>query len=160
MKRFAEGIKFLISILLPQLAGGIGSIFTRKTVGTWYAGIVKPAFAPPSWIFAPVWVSLYILMGLSAFLVWHKGWSKPGVKSALGFFCAQLLVNSLWSWIFFGRQSILGGLITLGVLWILIVFTMIKFFHVSRYAGLLLIPYLLWVTFAGILNASLYYLNR
>jgi translocator protein len=160
MKGLREYIKFIVSLILPQVAGGIGALFTRETVGTWYAALEKPSFNPPPWIFAPVWISLYILMGLSAFVVWRRGWDKPGVKTALGIFSVQLVVNSLWSWMFFGRESILGGLIILGVLWILILSTIVKFLKVSRLAGLLLIPYFLWVTFAGVLNTSLYFLNR
>ncbi len=160
MQRWSDWFKLVISLVTPQIAGGIGAIATRSSLSSWYAQLDKPSFTPPSWIFGPVWITLYILMGLSAFLVWHRGWDRLGVKPALTVYGAQLAVNTLWSWAFFGNRSPLGGIVVIIVLWALILVTMIRFFRVSRLAGILLIPYFLWVTFAGVLNYSFYTLNR
>ncbi|MHB9028009.1 MAG: TspO/MBR family protein [Candidatus Latescibacterota bacterium] len=160
MSRLKEGIQLLISIALPQAAGGIGSLFTKAGMEIWYRKLDKPPFSPPSWVFAPVWITLYILMGLSAFLVWRRGWHRREVKSALGVYAAQLIRNTLGSFVLVGRHSIGGGLAIIIALWILILATMVKFFQISRWAGILLIPYLLWVTFAAVLNYSFYMLNK
>jgi benzodiazapine receptor len=146
-------IKFLVSIIVCQLAGGIGSIFTANSVGTWYADLIKPSFSPPNWLFAPVWILLYFLMGISLFLVWSKG------KRGLPIFFIQLVVNAFWSIAFFGLKSPLFGLIVIIILWVLILLTIIKFFKISKLAAWLLIPYIAWVTFATILNFSIWILN-
>jgi len=152
-------LKLLISIIICQSAGFIGSIFTTPSIPTWYAFLKKPSFTPPSWLFGPVWITLYILMGVSAFLVWKKGLGTGGVKLALGIFIVQLIFNTLWSIVFFGYQSIFGGFIVIVVLWILILLSIIFFLKISLVAGLLLIPYLFWVSFASLLNFSIYRLN-
>lgn len=159
-RTLSDGIKLLTSIAAPQAAGGIGALFTTTGMDGWYRSIEKPSFNPPSWVFGPVWITLYVLMGISAFLVWRKGWSRRGVKPALGVFGAQLAVNTLWSYAFFGRHSIGGALAVIIVLWGLILLTMIEFFRISRSAGILLIPYFLWVSFAAVLNYSIFVLNR
>ena len=146
-------IKLLISIIICQLAGGIGSIFTSSSVKTWYLTISKPSFNPPNWVFAPAWTTLFLLMGISLFLVWRKG------KRGLPIFFIQLFFNILWSVMFFGLKSPLLGLIVIIILWILILLTIIKFFKISKPAGWLLIPYILWVSFATILNFSIFILN-
>lgn len=159
MLRFPEWFKLLICLMFPQVAGGIGALSTRASLSSWYGQLEKPWFTPPSWVFGPVWITLYILMGVSAFLIWRRGWRQPGVRTALGFFGAQLAVNAMWSWVFFGRRSTFGGFMVILVLWALILITMIQFFRVSRMAGILLMPYILWVSFAGVLNYCIYSLN-
>ena len=153
-------VKLIISLVVCQLAGGIGSIFTARSVTTWYLALKKPSFNPPSWIFGPVWITLFVLMGVALYRVWHKGAATPGVKIALAAFFVQLLFNVLWSLVFFGMRNPLLGLLDIVLLWILILATLILFWQVDRAAGLLLAPYLLWVSFASLLNAALYLLNR
>lgn len=152
-------LKLFISIIICQSAGFIGSIFTTPSIPTWYTFLKKPSFTPPSWLFGPVWITLYILMGISAFLIWKRDFDTEGVKLALGIFAFQLIFNTLWSIIFFGYQSIFGGLIVIIVLWILILLSIIFFLKISIVAGVLLIPYLFWVSFASLLNFSIYKLN-
>jgi tryptophan-rich sensory protein len=154
-----EILKLFISIIICQFAGVIGSVFTTPAIPTWYATLVKPSFAPPNWIFSPVWISLYLLMGISAFLVWRKGIENPQVNLALRFFIIQLVLNSLWSVLFFGLKSPLLGFIEIIFLWIFILLTSLYFFRVSTIAGTLLLPYLLWVSFAAVQNFSLWRLN-
>ena len=149
-----------MSIVACLAAGAIGSIFTRSAISTWYATLEKPPFTPPNWLFAPVWTLLYILMGIAAFLVWRKGLENRGVRIALIVFLIQLVLNALWSVVFFGLESPLYGLIVISVLWIAILVTIIKFFRISRVASVLMWPYLLWVTFAAVLNSSIWLLNR
>ncbi len=152
--------RLIISLALCQLAGIIGSIFTTPAIPTWYASLKKPGFSPPNWVFGPVWITLYVLMGIALFLVWRKGLDIRYVKSGVMFFGVQLTFNVLWSVVFFGLKSPLGGLLVISILWILILLTMLEFYKVSELAGALLMPYLLWVSFATILNSSLYLLNR
>ena len=145
-------LRLIISILLCQLAGFVGSIFTRASVSTWYVTLNKPSFTPPNWIFSPVWISLYFLMGISAFLVWNQGLDKKEVKAALIFFGIQLILNIFWSAAFFGLRSPFAGLIVIAALWIFILMTILYFFRVSLTAGVLLLPYIVWVSFAAVLN--------
>ena len=152
--------KFIFSLLVCLAAGFLGSIFTTPSIPTWYASLTKPSFNPPNWLFAPVWTMLFILMGISAFLVWQKGLKKKGVKKALGFFLAQLIFNVLWSFLFFKFHSPFLALLDIIFLWFLILLTVFKFFKINNTAGLLLIPYLLWVSFASVLNYAVYWLNR
>ena len=151
--------KFVIAILVCQIAGFIGSILTRSSVSTWYPTLIKPRFTPPDWLFAPVWITLYILIGMATFLVWRRGFHHQVIKRALALFGVQLILNVLWSFFFFGLKSPLAGLIEIGILGIAIILTIRSFLQVSRTAGLLLIPYFLWVTFATGLNLSIWYLN-
>jgi tryptophan-rich sensory protein len=155
-----EIVKLVVSIIACQLAGLIGSIFTTPSIPTWYASLRKPVFTPPNWLFAPVWTALFLLMGVALFLIWRKGLGIPGVKVALIIFIVQLIFNILWSVAFFGLKSPLFGLIVIVILWIAILLTIINFYRLSTVAGLLLIPYIVWVSFAGILNFSLFTLNR
>ena len=129
-------------------------------VDTWYMAITKPSFNPPNWIFGPVWIVLYTLMGISAFLIWKEDIKNKAVRNALTVFILQLIVNILWSVVFFGAHSIMGGLIIIIILFILIVITIKSFYKVSKTAGNLLIPYLLWVGFATVLNFAIWQLNR
>ena len=152
--------KLVISILASFAAGGIGSLFTFKAIPTWYAGLRKPPYTPPNWVFGPVWTTLYILMGISVFLVWHKGLATNGVMLAFTLFWIQLAFNAFWSIIFFGMKSKGGGVIIIIVLWLLILATMIASFQVSWWAGTLLIPYIVWVGIASYLNIGVWLLNR
>ncbi|MGQ9664065.1 MAG: TspO/MBR family protein [bacterium] len=152
-------IKFVVSLLLCLGAGFIGSFATNKSVGTWYMTINKPVINPPNWIFGPVWTTLFILMGIAFYLVWHKGFTYPGVKIAIIVFIVQLILNILWSVLFFGLRSPRLGFINILILWLAILFTIILFFRVSQTAGYLLIPYILWVSFASVLNGWIMFLN-
>ncbi|MFH1394441.1 MAG: TspO/MBR family protein [Candidatus Micrarchaeota archaeon] len=149
----------LFFILLSQMAGIIGSFFTFDSIGSWYAYLERPSFAPPNWIFGPVWITLYALMGIAAYIVWEKGWKTQEVKFALGWFGAQLVLNALWSIIFFGLQSPGPAFIEILILWAAIAMTIMSFGRLSRNAAWLLVPYILWVSFAAILNFSIWLLN-
>ena len=152
--------KLVVSIVACLAAGAIGSIFTRQAIPTWYATLEKPVFNPPNWVFSPVWTLLYILMGIAAFLVWRKGLENKQVRIALIVFLVQLVLNALWSVAFFGLESPLCGLIVIVVLWVAILVTVLRFYSISLAASVLLWPYLLWVTFAAVLNSSIWLLNR
>jgi len=148
----------LISILVVFSAGFIGSLFTTPNISTWYAFINKPSFSPPNWLFAPAWTLLYILMAISAFLIWQER-DNLKTKQALTFYGIQLILNTLWSIIFFGMHN--PGLASLEIiiLWLFILITLIKFYKINKTAGLLFIPYLLWVSFASILNLFVWMIN-
>lgn len=152
-------IKLIIAIVVSQLAGIIGSIFTAPAIGDWYTTLIRPALNPPSWVFGPVWITLYALMGISAFLVWKKGLDRKDVKIALSIFFVQLILNTLWSIIFFGLRSPAGAFLEIILLWIAILATMFAFARISKPAVWLLVPYILWVSFAGYLNYSIWQLN-
>jgi len=151
--------KLAAAVLVCLFAGFIGSFFTISSIPTWYATIQKPAFNPPNWVFGPVWTTLYILMGISAYLVWMKGWDKKEVRSALAIFAVQLVLNTLWSIIFFGAKELFLAFVEIAFLWTAIVVTIFLFRRISRNAALLLVPYLLWVSFAAFLNYSVWQLN-
>jgi len=156
---FGEILKFVASLAICQLAGLIGSLFTRPAIPTWYQSLNKPFFAPPNWLFGPVWISLYLLMGIALFLVWRKA-GEARVKTALFIFALQLLFNAFWSVAFFGFRSPAFGLIIILLLWITLLLTIILFARLSLAASILLWPYFLWVSFASWLNFSLWWLNR
>ena len=153
-------LKIIFSLLICQLAGLIGAIFNSTAVKTWYAHINKPGFTPPNWIFGPVWITLYLLMGISLFLVWNAEINTKVKQAALVVFFIQLVLNTLWSYFFFYLQSPLYGLIEIVILLIFIIFTMLRFFPIRPLAGFLLVPYVLWVGFAAVLNYSIWQLNR
>ena len=152
--------KLVVSIIACLAAGAVGSIFTREAIPTWYATLEKPAFNPPNWLFAPVWTLLYIMMGVAAFLVWRKGLENRQVRIALIVFLVQLVLNALWSVVFFGLEFPLYGVVVIAALWVAILFTVLKFYRISLAASVLMWPYLLWVTFAAVLNSSIWLLNR
>jgi len=154
-----EVVKLILAIVICQAAGLVGSIFTVPSIPTWYATLQKPSFSPPNWIFAPVWTILFTLMGISLYLVWRKGRGNKNVRNALLIFAVQLVLNVLWSVLFFGLQSPLYAFVEIIVLWAAILFTILKFFKVSKNAALLLIPYILWVSFAAYLNYSIWILT-
>jgi tryptophan-rich sensory protein len=153
-------IKLIISILASFAAAGIGSLFTFKAIPTWYAGLKKPRYTPPNWAFGPVWTTLYILMAISVFLVWQKGIESDGVLVAFVLFWIQLVINAIWSVIFFGMKSKGGGVITIILLWLLILATIVTSFRVSGWAGALLVPYIVWVSIASYLNIGIWILNK
>jgi len=153
-------IKLSVSVLACLIAGFVGSVATMPSIPTWYASLQKPAFNPPNWIFGPVWTTLFIMMGVAAFLVWDKGLENKKVKISLAIFGLQLLLNVLWSILFFGLQSPLYAFIDIIMLWASILATIIYFYRISAAAAYLLIPYILWVSFASILNLSIVILNR
>ena len=152
--------RLAISLVLPLLAGFIGSFFTASAIQSgWYAELAKPALNPPSWVFAPVWTTLYVLMGIALFLVWRKGLDRREVKIALSVFFAQLILNALWSIIFFGLRSPGLALVEIAILWIAIIVAIIAFAKVSKIAAWLLAPYILWVSFALYLNYAIWIFN-
>ncbi|MBU3958027.1 MAG: tryptophan-rich sensory protein, partial [Nanoarchaeota archaeon] len=124
----------------------------------WYANLTKPFFAPSNWVFGPVWTALYVLMGISFFLVWRKGLNKK-TKNAINIFGVQLALNVLWSLAFFGLKSPIAGFVVIIALWVAIAATIMKFMKIERNAGLLLIPYIIWVSIAAALNLSIVLLN-
>jgi translocator protein len=151
--------KLFISILGPLLVGVIGSLFTFQSIPVWYAGLAKPKFSPPNWVFGPVWTVLYILMGCAAFLVWRRGLELREVRLALSLFIGQLVLNALWSIIFFGFHNPGLAFIEIIFLLIAIVATIVSFAHVSKTAAWLLVPYIVWVSFASYLNFAIWMLN-
>jgi translocator protein len=153
-------VRLVVSILASFAAGGIGSLFTFKAIPTWYASLKKPRFTPPNRTFGPVWTTLYVLMGISVFLVWQKGLSTNGALLAFVLFWIQLAINAVWSVIFFGMKSRGGGVITIIVLWLLTLATTVTSFRVSTWAGGLLVPYIVWVSIASYLNIGVWLLNR
>lgn len=151
--------KLSISILLPLLAGFIGSAFTFTGINSWYSQLEKPFFNPPNWIFGPVWTTLYILMGVALYLVWQKGLKDKKVSWAVYFFWIHLFFNTLWSILFFGLKNPYGALFCIVLLWFMIMILIIRFYKINKLASYLLMPYLAWVSFASILNFYIWLLN-
>lgn len=154
-----KSLLVLLGLVLVSLSAGfLGTIFTISNIPSWYAGLNKPFFTPPNYLFGPVWTFLYFSMGLAAWLAWLK--KVPAVKSALTLFFIQLALNAIWTPLFFGLHWLLIAYIEIIVLWIFIIWTMIRFWRLDRTAGMLLVPYLLWVSYASFLNLALWWLNR
>jgi benzodiazapine receptor len=153
-KQFAGLVAWLIGSFIAAGIGGAASV----RAGAFYAQLARPDWAPPSWVFGPVWTVLYALMGIAAWLVWRVGGFRTA-RSALTIFIAQLALNALWSWLFFGWQRADLAFADIVLLWALILATSIAFWKIRPLAGALLIPYLLWVSFAGALNYSIWQLN-
>lgn len=147
--------KLVLCIVLTQSAGVIGSIFTISAIPTWYASLNKPPVTPPNWLFAPMWTTLYLLMGISLYIVLGKKNNKTG----LTLFYIQLTLNALWSVLFFGLKSVTAGLIEIIFLWFFILFTIIEFKSLDKRAAYLLIPYIAWTTAATILNLTIGFYN-
>jgi benzodiazapine receptor len=152
-------IRLAIAVATPLLVGGLSGFATARSVQDWYPGLGKPSFNPPSWVFGPIWTLLYLMMGIAAFLVWQKGWASGAVKNALALFAIQLILNGLWSILFFGLRSPGLALADIILLWLSIGVTMVLFWRLTPVAGLLLLPYEAWVTFAAVLNGSIWILN-
>ncbi|HET9641370.1 MAG TPA: TspO/MBR family protein [Candidatus Paceibacterota bacterium] len=152
--------KLIAAVALSELAGVIGALFTTPAIGTWYATLARPDFSPPSFVFAPVWTTLYALMGIAAFLVWQKRDAAPlARRNAVILFFIQLVLNTLWSILFFGLHNPGLAFAEIALLWLAIAATINAFARVSRTAAWLLAPYLLWVTFASYLNYAIWTLN-
>jgi tryptophan-rich sensory protein len=155
-----QPIALIVSLVITLTIGFTASLFTRPEIAGWYAGLKKPWFNPPAWLFAPVWTTLYVLIGIAAWLVWrHREKSTKYYATGIAY-VFQLLFNFSWSIVFFGMHQILGALIVIILLWISILANIILFDKYSKTAAWLLFPYLLWVTFAGFLNLFIYLLNR
>ena len=155
-----KGIKIAVWVVICLVVGYVSSMYTRSSITTWYPTLEKPFFNPPNWIFAPVWTLLYILMGVSAGLIWDKIASqKELVKKGLLLFSIQLILNAFWSILFFGWNNILLSLIEIILLFLFIFETYLTFKKLDKTASLLLLPYMAWVLFASILTASIYFLN-
>jgi len=166
-------IKLSLSIIMCEFAGVIGSVVTIPGVKEWFVNLQKPVFNPPNWLFAPVWSLLFLLMGISFYLVWDKNWqvknkinwfknlfNKFSDKTkAIAIFFIQLILNIFWSFLFFGFHNPTLSFFELLLLWIAIFLTIVYFYRVSKWAGYLLLPYIVWVSFAGVLNLFLWILN-
>lgn len=153
--------RILIIVVTCLSIGYFSGLVTKSSIETWFPTLIKPRFNPPAWVFAPVWTTLYIMMGIAAGLIWNKMEShKEPVKKALIFFAIQLALNALWSILFFGLKNPLLALIEIVLLWLMIYETYIKFSKIDKIAGYLFIPYLLWVSFAAVLNGSIWWLNK
>ncbi len=148
--------KLFISIAICEGVGLVGSVFTFSAIPTWYAILNKPSFSPPNFIFGPVWTTLYALMGISLYLIWI---SDKKAKGALVLFWIHLFFNAIWSITFFGLRNPFLGLINIIVIWILIIIITYRFWRINVWAGLLLLPYFAWVSFATVLNYCIFILN-
>jgi len=157
MSRMTQALSLVVFLVLCFGAGALGAQFT--TIGEWYASLNRPFLTPPNWVFAPVWTVLYAMMAAAAWLVWkEKG--LVGAAIPLGFFLAQLVLNGIWTWLFFGRHQLGLAFLDIAMLWCLILVTLVLFWQISRPAGILLVPYLAWVSFASYLSLSYWLLNR
>ncbi len=152
-------LRIVLSVVVCLLVGFLSSFATQSSVTTWYTTLNKPSFNPPNWIFAPVWTVLYILMGIAVGIVWNRGFYHKWVKTAIYHFCFQLVLNGMWSIVFFGMQKVFWALLVIVALLILIAFTIKWFKIVDRRAAILMYPYLIWVAFATVLNFSIWQLN-
>ncbi|MDX5337932.1 MAG: tryptophan-rich sensory protein [Cyclobacteriaceae bacterium] len=153
----SKALKLIVSLALPQAAGGLGAFFTFSSVRDWYLTLNRPSWNPPNWIFGPVWTVLYVLMGIACYLIWKS--AHPQKKQLLTLYFVQLGLNALWSPAFFGAESPILGLLVIIPLWAMIVICIIQFKKVSAWASGLMVPYLLWVSFATALNFAIWQLN-
>ncbi|MDB5196035.1 MAG: tryptophan-rich sensory protein [Flaviaesturariibacter sp.] len=156
--RMKNWVKLVLSIAIPQIVAATAAYFTVTGVGTWYKTIQRPAWNPPNWVFGPVWTMLYLMMGIAFFLIWKS--SSPYRKVPVLLWATQLVVNFLWSFLFFGKHQIGWAMIDLVVLWLLILLTIFSFARINKTAACLLVPYISWVSFAGILNYTICVLNK
>ena len=153
--------RILAVVVTCLVVGYFSGMVTRSAIVTWYPTLVKPSFNPPNWICAPVWSMLYVMMGVAAGLVWNRiDFDKEVVKKALLFFAIQLALNALWSYLFFGLKNPMLAGVEIILLWLMIFETFTKFVKINKIAGYLFIPYILWVSFAMVLNGSIWWLNR
>jgi tryptophan-rich sensory protein len=157
--QFGNTVRLVAAVVLCELAGVVGSVFTFPSIPTWYASLEKPGFNPLNWVFAPVWLILYALMGVAAYFVWSKALEPKGARVASSVFVAQLFLNVLWSNVFFGLHSLFYGFVIIVALWISIALTVVVFARVSKIASVLMLPYILWVSFASVLNYYIWLLN-
>jgi translocator protein len=157
-----QPLKLITTIGISQLAGIIGSVFSVSAIPNWYATLEKPALNPPSWVFGPVWVTLYTLMGVAAYLIWTaspEGLMERRIRTALTLFGVQLILNALWSIVFFGFENPGGAFAIIVLMFLAIAATIILFHRIRKVAGWLLVPYILWVSFATYLNYAIWVLN-
>ena len=152
-------LKIVLVVVLCVTVGYLSGLVTRESILTWYVTLNKPSFNPPNWVFAPVWTLLYIMMGVAAGMIWTSNSDEQTTKKALGFFAIQLGLNALWSYLFFGLHNPLLALIEIILLWLMIFETYNLFKKIHKTAGFLMLPYVVWVSFATILNASIWWLN-
>jgi translocator protein len=157
--RIHSAALLIICIAIPLIAGLIGSLFTTAAIPTWYVSLNKPSFNPPNWIFGPVWTTLYILMGISLYLIVRKGLETPHVRQGVAIFAIQLVVNVVWSIVFFGMHAPVSALAVIFLLLALLIGTIVVFYRISHAAAWLLVPYVIWCCFATILNATIILLN-
>lgn len=150
--------KLIVSLLIPLLIGFAGSLITSSSLDTWYPNLNKPAFNPPNWLFAPAWTTLFILIGLAFYLVWKDNFGGS-YKLPVFIYFSQLILNFLWSMLFFGLKNPLAAFIEIIILWFFILINIIIFYKISKVAGILLIPYICWVSFASVLNYYIFILN-
>lgn len=148
-------LKLIVFILVPLGVGFLSSFLTIAPQVEQYREFIKPDFFPPSWVFGPVWTALYIMMGVASFLVYQKkGWGKE-----MWFYSIQLVLNFAWTGIFFGAGEYFWAFVEIIALWILILITLVLFYKTRKLAGILFIPYLLWVSYASVLNYYIFTLN-
>ena len=153
--------RIAIVVIICLAVGYLSGMVTRASITTWYPTLVKPSFNPPNWIFAPVWTSLYVMMGVAAGLIWNQiTTQKSAVTKALQFFTIQLILNALWSYLFFGLHNLVLATIEVVLLWLMIFETYSQFAKINKTASYLMLPYLAWVSFASVLTASIWWLNR
>jgi tryptophan-rich sensory protein len=158
--RLREVPMLIGSILIPLVIGYIGAFVTLPQISTWYSSLSKPWWSPPNWLFGPIWTTLYLLMGIALFLVWREGLHRRDVRFAILIFGVQLVINLLWSVVFFSFHALFGSFILVMLLWLAILANIIAFLIISKWAGLLLVPYIVWVSIASYLNYSVYLLNH
>ena len=158
MSRGRQAFGLVVVVVVTFAAAGIGSVFTSGSVSEWYPSIEKPSWTPPGWLFGPVWTALYTLMAVAAWVIWRKeGWA--GARAALVLYGVQLALNAAWSPLFFGLRMPGVAFAELVVLWMAVIATAVAFWKKSPLAGALLVPYVLWTTFAAALNLAIWRLN-
>jgi len=156
-----KGLRLALVVFTCLAIGYLSGMVTRESITTWYPTLIKPIFNPPNWIFAPVWTVLYIMMGVAGGMVWNRiETDEANVKRGFMFFIIQLGLNALWSYLFFGLHNPLLALTEIVLLWLMIFETYNQFKKIDKTAALLLLPYLGWVSFATVLNAGIWWLNR
>jgi translocator protein len=153
-------VKLIIALIIPQVVAASGAYFTVTGIGSWYQSLDKPSWNPPNWVFGPVWTTLYVLMGIALYLVWKSKAAEKQKRWAITFWGIQLFLNFLWSFLFFGQEQILGALLEIIILWLFILLTIFAFARINKLAAWLLVPYISWVSFAAILNYTIWDLNR
>jgi translocator protein len=155
----SDALRLMVSLFIPLYAGLFGGLATASSVSVWYPTLIKPFFNPPGWIFGPVWILLYILMGLSLFIIWENGLDKETSRIAIVIFACQLILNIFWSFAFFGFMAPALGLVVILMLLAGIALMIYSFYHISKFAAFLNVPYFLWVLFATVLNIAIVVLN-
>ncbi|GAA4328152.1 TspO/MBR family protein [Flaviaesturariibacter amylovorans] len=155
-----NGWKLLISLVVPQAVAAAGAYFTVTGTGSWYQEIRRPSWNPPNWVFGPVWTLLYVLMGISLFLVWKNARNTSLKRTGILLWSVQLFFNFCWSLLFFRAHMIGTALVDLALLWLFLLLTIYVFSRMQKTAAWLLLPYIAWVTFAGFLNYAIYLMNR